>query len=57
MKTYRFQLISKNSDGQVVAHFGKPVIDYTELCSLEEHMGGFDPNGNKLFIELVELSC
>lgn len=57
MKKYMFQLVSKNKSGHIVARFTEPMISFDFAAMMEDRMGGYDPNGNKLEIVLVEVTA
>lgn len=57
MKKYMFQLVSRNSAGHIVARFTEPMISFDFAAMMEDRMGGYDPNGNKLEIVLVEVTA
>lgn len=50
---YLFQLVSRAADGHIIARFTEPVISIDWCATVEDRMGGYDPNGNKLEIILV----
>ena len=53
MKTSAFQLVSKNGSGKIIARFTQPMISIVWPAELQDRMGGYDPNGNKLEIVMV----
>ena len=52
-----FQLISRNANGNIVAKFTEPCCSIVWPAEMQDRMGGYDPNGNQLYIELVEVTC
>ena len=54
---FMFQLLSRNSEGKIVARFTEPSCSIVWPAEVQDRMGGYDPNGNQLYIELVEVSC
>ena len=52
---YYFQLISRNAEGKIVARFTEPCVSIVWPAEMQDRMGGYDPNGNILTIELVRV--
>lgn len=52
MKKY-FQLVSRNNAGHIVARFTEPMVSFDFAAMVQDRMGGYDPNGNRLVIILV----
>ena len=50
---FMFQLVSRNSEGKIVARFTEPCVSIVWPAEVQDRMGGYDPNGNPLTIELV----
>ena len=48
-----FQLVSVNEAGKIVARFTEPMVSIDWPAHIQDVMGGFDPNGNRLIIVLV----
>ena len=53
----KFQLVSRNHEGKIVGRFTVPSSSIVWAAEVQDRMGGYDPNGNQLYIELVEVSC
>ena len=52
-RSFGFQLVSKNHDGQIIASFTEPCIDISWPAYIQDLLGGYDPNGYPLEIIVV----
>lgn len=53
-KCWGFQLVSKNAEGKIIARFTEPSCSIVWPATMQDIMGGYDPNGHELEIIVVE---